>query len=202
MIRRLAIAAALIVFASACDRGTNERESGDRADSPFAGIELPDPTPSPDFALEDERGRSLRLSDQRGKVVFVTFLYTRCPDVCPLIAEALNRALKALGSDRAAVRVLAVSVDPEGDTPGRVRLFAADHRLRPEFHYLLGSEKELEPVWRLYDVFALAAEPGSEMVEHSAQTVLVDREGLRRVVYPSDATTDDYVKDARILLGQ
>ncbi len=60
------------------------------------------------------------MGDQRGKLVLLTFLYTNCPDVCPLITQNLNEALQMLGAKRDDVRVLAVSVDPEGDTPSRL----------------------------------------------------------------------------------
>ncbi len=201
--RRPAIlsALALLAVATGCGSGGGASVPPVGTDaSVFAGAELPEPTPAPEIVLDDQEGRRVRLSDERGKVVLVTFLYTRCPDVCPLIAENLNRALGALGSDRSSVRVLAVSVDPEGDSSARVRSYAAIHRLRPEFHYLLGSRQELEPVWRAYDVLAFAADPESEVVEHTAQTLLVDQEGHRRVVYPADLTTAEVVHDVRVLL--
>ena len=73
------------------------------------------------------------MSDQRGKLVLVTFLYTNCPDVCPLITQNLNQALQMLGPKRDDVRVLAVSVDPAGDTPESVDKYAKAHHLLPEF---------------------------------------------------------------------
>ena len=55
-----------------------------------------------DFSLHDQHGRSIQLSAQRGKLVLLTFLYTSCPDVCPLVAENINRALRRLGTKRGA----------------------------------------------------------------------------------------------------
>ena len=72
------------------------------------------------------RAALVRMSSQRGRFTLVTFLYTNCPDVCPLIAEHLNTALRRLG-ERADTRVLAVSVDPKGDTPAAVRQFRRRH---------------------------------------------------------------------------
>ena len=77
----------------------------------------------------------MRLSDFRGSWVAVAFLYTHCPDVCPLIAQNLNAAL-AKARD---LRVVAVSVDPKGDTPAAVRAFMRSRRLPGSFHYLIGS---------------------------------------------------------------
>ena len=198
--RRLALLAILALVATACGSGDSDNEPAASADSAFSGLEVSEPAPAPEIALRDQAGKPVRLSEERGRVVLVTFLYTRCPDVCPIIAESLNRVLVALGADRSSVRVLAVSVDPKGDTPARVRSYAAIHRLRPEFHYLLGSKRELEPVWRDYDVQAFAADPENELVEHTAQTLLVDPEGMIQVVFPANATTDAVLHDVRLFL--
>ena len=109
----------------------------------FAGGELNPPQPTPDFTLTDQSGQKVSMADQRGKLVLLTFLYTNCPDVCPLITQNLNQALQMLGTKRDDVRVLAVSVDPEGDTPKAVDEYAKAHHLLPEFHYLIGSRDEL-----------------------------------------------------------
>ncbi len=50
----------------------------------------------PDFALTDHEGERVRVSDLRGKIVLLTFLYTQCPDICPLMADNLNAALLEL----------------------------------------------------------------------------------------------------------
>lgn len=168
------------------------------APAELAGAEVPT-VEAPDFELADAHGELVRLSDQRGKLVFVTFLYTECPDICPFIAESLNRALGELGPERESVRVLAVSVDPENDTAAKVEEYAAEHRLRPEFRYLIGSARELEPVWRSYDVLAFAQDPG-DLVDHTAQTLLVDAEGRIRAAYTLGTPSADYVHDARALL--
>ena len=89
----------------------------------FSGPTIKNPAVPPTFALRDQNGRLVQLDNQRGNVVLITFLYTHCPDVCPLTAEHLNQALRSLGTERTNVRVLAVSVDPRGDTPGAVRKF-------------------------------------------------------------------------------
>jgi protein SCO1 len=167
--------------------------------SEFEGAEFGTPKQLADFALRDQRGDVVRFSSQQGKVVLVTFLYTNCPDVCPLIAENLNGALRELGSDRDSVRVLAVSVDPQGDTPKRVRSYARRHHLQPEFHYLIGSQQELSPVWKAYDVTAIARNP--ELVDHSAFTLLVDRKGLARAVYDATVRSKAVVHDVRLLLA-
>jgi protein SCO1 len=164
---------------------------------PAGGYPVSHPGLAPDFALEDQDGRTVRLSKQRGKLVVVTFLYTHCPDVCPLIAENLNRALRELGSKRSEVGVLAVSVDPKGDTPRAVRAFVRTHHLLPEFRYLTGGRSELRRVWRAYDVIAVSRKP--KLVDHSTVTLLVDRAGKKRFVYPADFKTAAVLHDIREL---
>jgi len=139
------------------------------------------------------------MAGQRGKLVLVTFLYTHCPDVCPLITQNLVQALHMLGPDRDEVRVLGVSVDPEGDTPKSVDDFAKVHHLPPQFHYLTGTRPELTKVWKAYDVAAVSRDP--ELVDHTAYTMLADRNGQARVIYDSQVKAKDVVHDVRLLLS-
>jgi protein SCO1/2 len=165
----------------------------------FAGAELNPPRPAPDFTLRDQAGNEISMAAQRGKLVLLTFLYTNCPDVCPLITQNLNDGLRMLGADRDEVRVLAVSVDPDGDTPASVRAYAKEHHLLPEFHYLIGSRTELTEVWKRYGVAAVASDP--ELVDHTAYTMLVDKAGQGRVIYDSQVKAKDVVRDVRALLS-
>jgi protein SCO1 len=179
------------------DHGTVVTVSG--GSGAFAGAELSPPRPAPDFTLRDQAGNEVSMADQRGKLVLLTFLYTHCPDICPLITQNLNDGLRMLGADRDKVRVLAVSVDPEGDTPKSVHAYAKQHHLLPEFHYLTGSRAELTGVWKKYGVAAVASDP--ELVDHTAYTMLVDETGKGRVIYDSQVKAKDVVHDVRTLLS-
>lgn len=196
--RRLAfLCIALFVAACGGSKGSSPVEI-QQAPSPFAGGGIDKPFTEPDFALHDERGREYSLSQFRGKVVLVTFIYTHCPDVCPLITANLNEALRELGPDRDEVRVLAVSVDPEGDTAASVTKYRKERHLLPEFIYLIGTRAELLRVWKAYHVDAVARDP--ELVDHSAYTVLIDQGGEARVLYDSRVQAKDVIHDVRVLL--
>jgi protein SCO1/2 len=197
-VRRSALTAAVLLLAG-CGGSTSSAPTTTQA-SRFAGAALVNRAPAPDFALRDQSGRVVRLSAERGRFVIVTFLYTNCPDVCPLIASNLNTALRELGPRRREVRVLAVSVDPKGDTQTAVRAYARAHRLAPQFRYLIGEAAELRRVWARYDVLAVARKP--DLVDHVAYTVLVDREGKRRVVYDSQVKARQVLHDLRVLLKE
>jgi protein SCO1/2 len=163
----------------------------------YRGIEVPDSPPAPDFTLKDEHGRTVTMAGQRGHWVLMTFLYTYCPDVCPVIAGQLNAALRSAPARSVGLRVLSVSVDPRRDTPAAARKYARDHRLLPTFSWLLGSRSELKRVWDAYDIAVLAGP--KQTVTHSAVQLLIDPEGRERLVYDSEVKTADVVADLRTL---
>ena len=164
----------------------------------FAGGELLPPRTAPPIALHDAAGRPVSLAGQHGRAVLVTFIYTHCPDVCPLIAKNLNAALRELGPERTRVRVLAVSVDPAGDTPRAVRAYTRRMRLLPQFRYLIGSRSALRRVWGAWHVLAVASRP--DVVDHVAYTALVDPTGKERVLYDASVHASQVLHDLRVLL--
>ena len=188
-------ATALVLGASSCGRGGSAQ-----ARSSYRGIAVADPSAAPDFALRDQDGHTVRLSAQRGRFVIVAFLYTHCPDVCPLIAEHLNQALRELGPDAGEVRVLAVSVDPRGDTPQAVRHYVRLHRLLPQFRYLTGSRRQLAPVWSAYHV--AASLNNLDLIDHTAYELLLDPKGVGQVIYHAHVHASDVAHDIRILAKQ
>jgi protein SCO1/2 len=153
------------------------------------GAPVPSSLRSPsDFTLHDQSGAPVSLTGERGHPVVVTFLYVHCPDVCPLIAEHLGDALRELPAPvRSRARVLAVSVDPKGDTAPAVRHFIAVHRLPAQFRYLTGTMTQLAPIWKAYDVSAV---PNATMdqIDHSAYELFIDPQGHARVIFGSDMT--------------
>jgi protein SCO1 len=140
------------------------------------------------------------LAGQRGRYVLVTFLYTHCPDVCPLIASNLNGAVRALGAQGKNVRVLAISVDPKGDTPAAVRAYVKRMGLVPQFRYLIGSPAELKRAWAAWHVLSVRQSAG--VIDHIAYTALVDPTGKERVLYGSAVHARDVVHDLRVLMHE
>jgi len=169
------------------------------ATPPFDGPRISHPARTPDFALRDQNGRVMRLSAQRGKVVVLTFLYTHCPDLCPLTAVHIDEAVSRLGAQRSGVTVLAVSVDPKGDTPAAVRGFVRSHRLGSEFHFLTGSRRVLAPLWRKYDVKSVTV--GGADPDHTLYVLLLDRTGKTRVLFDATARPAAMAHDLRLLLA-
>jgi protein SCO1/2 len=126
--------------------------------------------------LEDEAGNPLSLERYRGQVVVMTFLYTTCEDTCPLTAQQIRGALDDVGTD---VPVLAVSVDPENDTPQRAKQFLVEQQMIGRMHFALGDTAALKRQW---DAYGIA--PQRDGKEHSAYVVLVDGKGMQRIGWP------------------
>jgi protein SCO1/2 len=196
-VRMFALAAIAAVLAGCGGGGSGQPQSVNGPSSRFEGMSA-NGLEAPEFALRDQHGQLVRLSAERGKYVVVTFLYVHCRNVCPIIAGQLNQALRELGPARKDVRVLAVSVDPKGDTPSAVRHFIAVHRLLPEFLYLTGTAKTLEPVWHEYHIASTQIGKGV-VVGHTAIELLLDPSGKPRLLYDSQVTGQEVVHDLHAL---
>ena len=162
-----------------------------------------DPMPSaiaPDFTLTDgPTGQVVTFSSLRGHVVLLTFLYTHCPDVCPLTAETIRVAKDRLGGSARNVAFIAVSVDPAGDTPASTRQFVADHRLDGTLRYLIGPAAALARVWQTYGVAQAAS---TKDVLHSDVIYLIDKNQRGRVVLHSDVAPEALANDLQLLLNE
>ncbi len=117
------------------------------------------------------------MSDLRGKVVVVTFLDTKCTDKCPIIASQIGAAFPLLPrSARRQVVALAISVDPRVDSPASARRFLRRRHALGKLDFLLGSVRELRPIWHAFHIVS-AADTGDADI-HSADARIFDRRGI------------------------
>jgi cytochrome oxidase Cu insertion factor (SCO1/SenC/PrrC family) len=101
-------------------------------------------TPEPPLKLRNYLGQPVNIDSYRGKPVLITFVYTHCPDVCPLMISNLRVAQNLMGSSGPQkAQVIAVSVDSRGDTPKTVKAFLKAHEMTGRMQYLIGSQQEL-----------------------------------------------------------
>jgi protein SCO1/2 len=191
---RLVIAAlALVVAATSPTRAHDARR-----DERLARI-----GPAPAFTLTATDGTRLSLADLRGKIVAVTFIYAACVDTCPLLTAKLASLREQLGPDfGASVSFVAITVDPERDTPEILRDYAVAHGANhPGWAFLTGTTSEIREVTRRYGVFARKTSRGD--VDHTFLTSLVDREGVLRVQYMGVRfDPDELLRDLRSLLRE
>lgn len=132
----------------------------------------------PDFTLIDQHRRRVSLSDFRGKVVVVNFVYTRCvlPTYCLRLASHFGvlqqRFASQLGRD---LVLLTLTFDPVHDTPAALARYASQWRADPDaWRFLTGSPAEVE---RACAWFGVRAFPNDGLLDHSLHTVIVDRAG-------------------------
>lgn len=165
-------------------------------------VKLPAPAQlraaTPPLALRDSTGHLVRLSQFRGKAVLLTFIYDHCPDTCPLIVANLHNALMRLGANASKLQIIAVSVDPKGDTPATVKAFLKAHEMTGRMEYLIGTFGELAPVWRAYGV-QVQGSPATREVGHSAFLYGMTGHGAVLVLYPPTFDPSWIVHDAPLL---
>ena len=143
---------------------------------------LPVIGPAPPFALTSQDGKPVAVADLRGKVVAVAFIYTECPDICPMLTQKMVQVQDELGADFGAkVAFVSISLDPEHDTPAVLKDYAQFWGAKPGWSFLTGSPEAVRDVTRRYGVFFAKKEDGS--VDHTQLTSLVDAEGQLRVQY-------------------
>jgi len=155
--------------------------------------------PAPGFTLINQDGRQISLSDFRGKPVVLTFLYTHCPDVCPIIADKLRTASDQLGPDASKAAILAITTDPSHDDRLSIQRFSDEHGMTGRWNYLVGSPGQLEPLWKAYYVAAQLLSDSSVM--HTAAIYVIDKGGRERVyIDGGDFAPADVVHDVRLLM--
>ena len=150
---------------------------------------------APTIELRNYLGKRVTLAEYRGRAVFVTFLYTHCPDVCPLIASNLRVALDLLGKRASQVQVIAVSVDPRGDTPAAVARFVRAHEMVGRMQYLIGSSAELARTWKAWSVGSKREVGQPNLVAHDALVYGIGASGKLTTIYSSSFEPSEIVHD-------
>lgn len=154
-----------------------------------------------DFVLRSADG-PVDTRALRGKVLLIYFGYTHCPDVCPASLAAAAQTLNALSAEeRAKVRLIMISVDPERDTPARLKEYAA--YFHPEMVGITGSAEEIAAVARSFGAgyFRQPARPdGSYAVDHTTRTYVVAPDGKLAAALELNAPAEKYLDTVRALL--
>src|SRR5581483_2559539 len=164
----------------------------------YAGATANPAKPAPPLKLENYNGKPVNIDSYRGKTVLVTFIYDHCPDVCPLIVSNLHAAQNQMSAaERKQLQIIAVSVDPKGDTPQTVKKFLADHQMTGRMDYLIGSRPQLEKVWVNWNITQKNAPKNNDpdLVEHSALIYGISATGEITTLYPANFKPDQIVHD-------
>jgi protein SCO1/2 len=136
----------------------------------------------PDFALTDQTGKTVRLSQFHGEPVAVTFAYTRCPDAtaCPMTMAKFAKLNAALTGKNFG-RLLAITVDPENDTPAVLADYAKRIGADPaRWKFLTGDPRALA---RVAETFGVLYYPERGRIVHQQAVAVIDPEGRLAAIY-------------------
>lgn len=175
---------------------------GDDARPKLNAVAYPTPIPAPVTTGVNYDGTPLTVP-QKGRPAVVTFLYARCLTVCPLVSNQIAAALDTLPAQTVAkIDVVAISVDPAGDTRAEVTKFLRTHDLTGRMSYLVGTRAQLDPVWKKWSI---VAQPEGNAIAsvHTARVVMIDRDGDQQGSYPGGLPIppEQLAADIRTLTG-
>lgn len=156
-----------------------------------------------DFRLTNQDGKAFQFANSRGKLILVTFVFTSCPDVCPLFTANFASIQRALDEKKIKdYLLLSITTDPERDTAAVLKDYGGRFKARFEhWFFLTGTRAELGKVWKIFGVNVIKTESGQ--VQHTSFTTLIDRQGKRRVDYYGDKWRDKEIfKDIQWLRAQ
>ena len=161
----------------------------------------------PEFALRDQHDQAVSARDLRGQFWIANFMFTSCPDVCPLLTSKLSGVRTRLVADRIKVQYVSFSVDPATDTPPVLAKYAAEHHVDfRDWRFLTGPLEKVREVIVGGFKQSLQREPpdkagAPESILHGSHFVLVDRALSIRGFYPSDEEgLLRLARDARMLV--
>lgn len=151
--------------------------------------------PAPPIRLADQSGKIFNLASQRGKVVVVTFMDSKCTTLCPLEAAGLAQVRAAL-PPAAAVELVVVSTDPSGDTPASEAAFAKRFGWGGwNWHWLNAPRQTLQQVWSSYGVKVDSANA------HTSLAFVLGRRGNERVALQAPFIPQIMTSDIKALGG-
>jgi protein SCO1/2 len=195
----LLLAAALSACGSSAGASQPSTSTGNGLQgSGLQGLILKPPKPAPALALRNYTGQPVSLASMKGKAVLVTFVYTHCPDVCPLIVADLAAAQRKLGAEASHLQIVAVTVDPRRDTPNAIRQFLAARDALGRMDYLVGTWPQLLRTWKAWAV-GVNIDNKQVTVGHTAIVYGITATGRMSVVYPSNFTPEQIVHDVPLL---
>ncbi len=158
--------------------------------APNRGVQVGDVVP--DFALKDQTGATVRLSQMRGEPVAVTFIYTRCPvaTACPMTTAKFSR-LDAMLAQEKFGHLLVVTVDPEHDTPEVLADYAKKAGADPKrWKFLTGSPQD---VARVASSFGVLYYPEHGQMIHSQAVAVLDPQGRLSTIYYGETWQPEHI---------
>lgn len=149
------------------------------------------------FSLTDQNGRAVTDKDFRGEPFLVFFGFTNCPDVCPTTLYEMSEVLRRLGPDADKTAALFVSVDPERDTPAKLKMYLSS--FHPRVFGLTGTEAQVDAIKKEYRVYSkkVPLKNGDYTMDHTAVVYLMDKNGRFIAPFNLQRSADEAAADLR-----
>lgn len=140
----------------------------------------------PDATVLDQNGRKLRFYTDlvKDKTIAINFIFTTCTTICPPMTANFARVQKTMmAHGQKDFYLISVSVDPENDTPAKLKAYAEMFQAKPGWTFVTGTRAELQPIWQAFSVYA-----GGAKQDH-APTVVIGNDALHSWTYASGLTS-------------
>jgi protein SCO1/2 len=140
----------------------------------------------PPIKLVRDDGKSVSLADELndGRPVVLNFIYTTCSGICPLASHIFSQLQRKLGADRDGVHLVSISIDPEEDTPARLRDYAGRYQAGPSWQHYTGTMAASTAAQRVFDVYR------GDKMGHTPVTLIRAAAGAPWVRFDGFATAD------------
>jgi protein SCO1/2 len=141
--------------------------------------------PAVTLVRDDGQTVSLKNEVDDGRPVVLTFIYTTCTSICPMISQTLSQLQSELGADRDKVHLVSISIDPEQDTPERLREYAKKFGAGPEWQHYTGTVAASVATQRAFNVYR------GDKMNHQPVILLRAAPGKPWLRFGGFATADD-----------
>jgi protein SCO1/2 len=150
----------------------------------------------PAVRLVRDDGKDVSLPEEinDGRPVVLNFIFTTCSSVCPLMSQVFSQFERKLGSQRDAAHLMSISIDPEQDTPARLREYARTFQAGPQWQHYTGTVKASAAAQRAFDVYR------GDKMSHTAVTLLRARPGQPWLRIDGFVTAEELLQSYRQLL--
>jgi protein SCO1/2 len=151
----------------------------------------------PEVKLVRDDGKAVELSRELedGRPVVLNFIYTTCTSVCPLTSQTFADLQGKLGAQRDAVHLVSISIDPEQDTPARLRAYAEKFGAGPQWQHYTGTVAASLAAQRAFNAYR-----GSKM-DHAPVTFVRIAPGNRWIRIDGFATADQLAGELRSVIA-
>jgi protein SCO1/2 len=147
----------------------------------------------PPITLVRDDGKSVELADELndGRAVVLNFIYTTCSGICPLASQVFSQLQRKLGPDRDRVHLVSISIDPEEDTPARLREYAQRYHAGPSWQHYTGTVAASVTAQRAFNVYL------GDKMGHTPVTLVRTAPGATWVRFDGFATPDVLLQELR-----